>query len=63
MNTKISVVFSIIAIAAAVLLFTAGPVVTTHQASACWGGGCFTYGGWGIYSYGGFVSYGGFGGW
>ncbi len=60
MNTKISVVFSIIAIAAAVLLFAAGPLVTTHQAYACgWGGGCFTYGGWSIYSYGGFVSYGG----
>jgi hypothetical protein len=38
---------SIIAIAAAVLLFAAGPVLTTHQAYACWGGGCFTYGGWG----------------
>jgi hypothetical protein len=54
---------SIIAIAAALLLFAAGPVLTTHQAYACWGGGCFTYGGWGVYSYGGFVSSGGFGGW
>jgi hypothetical protein len=57
-------VFSIIAIAAAVLLFAAGPIVTTHQAYACWGGRCFTYGGWGTYTYGGFgVSSGGFGGW
>ncbi|MGA8083924.1 MAG: hypothetical protein WB988_18885 [Candidatus Nitrosopolaris sp.] len=53
MNTKTSVVFSIIAIAAAVLLFAAGPVVSTHQAWA-WGGGfggccgCFSCcGGWG----------------
>ncbi|MGA8081333.1 MAG: hypothetical protein WB988_05680 [Candidatus Nitrosopolaris sp.] len=56
MNTKTSVVFSIIAIAAAVLLFAAGPVVATHQALA-WGGGfggccgCFSgcggWGGWG----------------
>ena len=64
MDTKISVVFSFIAIAAAVLLFAAGPLVTTHQAFA-WGGGfggfggccgCFSCcgcGGWG----------GGFGGW
>jgi len=65
MHTKISVVFSIIALAAAVLLFAAGPVVANHQAYACWGGGwgggCITYGGWGTYSYGGFVSSGGFG--
>ncbi|HXX98541.1 MAG TPA: hypothetical protein VEL11_15665 [Candidatus Bathyarchaeia archaeon] len=59
MNTKISVVFSMIAIAAAVLVFAAGPVVTTHQAYAqFWGGGwgggfggccgCFSCcGGWG----------------
>jgi len=64
MNAKISMVFSIVAIAAAVLLFAAGPLVTTHQANACWGGGCFTYGGWGTYTYGGFgVGSGGFGGW
>ena len=48
MDTKISMMLSIIAIAAAVLLFAAGPVLTTHQAYACWGGGCFTYGGWGV---------------
>jgi hypothetical protein len=64
MNTKISVVFSIVAIAAAVLLFAAGPVVSTHQAYAqFWGGwgggwgggccGCCGCGGWG----------GGWGGW
>ena len=44
MNTKISVVFSIVAIAAAVLLFAAGPVVSTHQAYAQWWGG--GWGGW-----------------
>ncbi|MGB8933506.1 MAG: hypothetical protein WCC17_00195 [Candidatus Nitrosopolaris sp.] len=44
MNTKTSVVFSIIAIAAAVLLFAAGPVVSTHQAWA-WGGGFGGFGG------------------
>ena len=38
MNTKISVMFSMTAIVAAVLLFAAGPLVTTHQAYA-WGGG------------------------
>jgi hypothetical protein len=48
MNTKTSVVFSIIAVAAAVLLFAAGPIVSTHQALA-WGGG-------------GFGGFGGFGG-
>jgi hypothetical protein len=64
MNTKTSVVFSIIAIAAAVLLFAAAPIVSTHQALA-WGGfggfggfggccGCFSccgcggFGGWGF---------------
>ncbi|MGB6532491.1 MAG: hypothetical protein WBF33_30700 [Candidatus Nitrosopolaris sp.] len=41
---KTSVVFSIIAIAAAVLLFAAGPVVSTHQAWA-WGGGFGGFGG------------------
>jgi hypothetical protein len=45
MNTKISVMFSMIAIVAAVLLFAAGPLVTTHQAYA-WGGG-WGGGGWG----------------
>ena len=43
MNTKTSVVFSIIAVAAAVLLFAAGPIISTHQALA-WGG----FGGWGF---------------
>lgn len=60
MHTKTSVVISIIALAAAVLLFAAGPIVANHQAWACgggWGGwGCYTYGGWGSYSYGGFGS-------
>jgi hypothetical protein len=66
MNTKTSLVFGIIAVAAAVLLFAAVPGVMTHQTWACgggWGSGCFTFGGWSTYSYGGFVSSGGFGGW
>jgi hypothetical protein len=65
MNTKISVVFGIIAIAAAVLLFAAGPVVSTHQAYAQWGGGGWG-GGWGG-GFGGccgcFSCCGGWGGW
>jgi len=45
MNIKTDVVFGIIAIAAAVILFAAGPLVATHQAHAQfwgggWGGGC-----------------------
>ena len=44
MNMKTNLVFSIIAIAAAVVLFAAGPLVATHQAHAFWGGG---WGGWG----------------
>jgi len=69
MHTKATMVLSIIAIAATMLLFIAGPA--THQASACgWGGcgcggSCYTFGGWGTYTYGGFgvSSGGGFGGW
>jgi hypothetical protein len=67
MNAKTSVVFSIIAVAAAVLLFAAGPVVSTHQALA-WGGGFGGFGGWG--GFGGCCGCfsccgccGGFGGW
>ena len=67
MNTRITTVFVITGVIAAILLFAAGPLVATHQAAACggWGGGCFTYGGWGTYTYGGFgfSSGGGFGGW
>jgi hypothetical protein len=45
MNIKTNVVFGIIALAAAVILFAAGPLVATHQAHAqFWGGG---WGGWG----------------
>jgi len=56
MNIKTNVVFSIIAIAAAVILFAAGPLVATHQAHAQWWGGgwgggcgcgCGGWGGWG----------------
>jgi len=42
MNIKANVVFSIIAIAAAIILFAEGPLVATHQAHAQWWGG-----GWG----------------
>ncbi|MGC2569888.1 MAG: hypothetical protein WA364_00135 [Candidatus Nitrosopolaris sp.] len=69
MDTKKSLVFGIIAIAAAILLFAAGPAM--HQVWACGsgscgcGGSCFTFGGWGTYTYGGFgvSSDGSFGGW
>jgi hypothetical protein len=63
MHTKTSVVLSIIALVAGVLLFAAGPIAANHKAWACggwggWGGwGCYTYGGWGSYSYGGFGSF------
>jgi hypothetical protein len=58
MNTKTSIVFNIITIAAAVLLFAAGPVVATHQAWAC------GFGGWRPHFYGGYGGYSnnGFGG-
>jgi len=65
MNTKTSVVFGIIAVAAAVLLFAAGPIVSTHQALAWvggWGGGFGGFGGCcGCFSCCGCC--GGFGGW
>jgi hypothetical protein len=67
MSTRITTVFVITGVIAAILLFAAGPIVATHQVLACggWDGGCFTYGGWGTYTYGGFgfSSGGGFGGW
>ena len=66
-SNKKTIAISSIAIAAALALSAAGQLVATQQAYACWGGGwgggCFTYGGWGTYSYGGFVSSVGFGGW
>jgi hypothetical protein len=47
------------------LLFAAGPIVTTNQAWACGYGGCggYTYGGHGFYvdSGNGFYVYGGIG--
>ena len=62
MNTKISVVFGIIAVAAAALLFAAGPIVSTHQALA-WGGGFGGFGGCcGCFSCCGCGGFGGFGG-
>jgi len=48
MDTKISIVFSFIGIAAAVLLFAAGPLVATHQVFA------YGHGGYGGYGYGGY---------
>jgi hypothetical protein len=62
MDTKISIVFSSIAIAAAVLLFPAGPLVTTYQAFA-YGHGGYGHGGYGYggYGYGGY-GHGGYGG-
>jgi hypothetical protein len=58
MDTKISIVFSFIAIATAVLLVAAGPLVVTHQAFA-YGHGGFGgfhggYGGYGGYGHGGY---------
>jgi hypothetical protein len=37
MDTKISLVFGIIGVVAAILVFAAGPIVAPHQAWA-WGG-------------------------
>ena len=71
MDTKKSVVFGIIAVAAAVLLFAAGPIVSTHQALA-WGGGWGGGFGGGFGGFGGCCGcfsccgcggFGGFGGW
>jgi hypothetical protein len=65
MNTKISLVFGIISVVAAISVFAAGPIVATHQVSACGYGGCggYTYGGNGFYadSGNGFYVYGGIG--
>jgi hypothetical protein len=65
MNTRIGIVFSIISVVAAILLFAAGPIVATHQALACGYDGCrgYTYGGNGFYvdSGNGFYVYGGIG--
>jgi hypothetical protein len=66
MNTRIATVFGIVSVVAAMLLFAAGPIVATHQASACGYGGCggYTYGGSGFYTYGGSgFYYGNGGGW
>ncbi|MGB6527769.1 MAG: hypothetical protein WBF33_06645 [Candidatus Nitrosopolaris sp.] len=51
MDTKISIVFSFIAIAAAVLLFAAGPLVATYQVFA-YGHGGYGNGGYGNGGYG-----------
>ena len=69
MNTRITTVFVITGVIAAILMFAAGPIVAPHQALACDGGGCggYTYGGSGFYTYGGSGFYygngGGWGGW
>jgi hypothetical protein len=57
MDTKISIVFSFIAIATAVLLFAAGTLVATHQVFA-YGHGGYGYGGHGGYGHGGYGSNG-----
>jgi hypothetical protein len=67
MNTRITTVFVITGVVAAILLFAAGPIVM-HQALACYGGGCggyYIYGGSGFYTYGdsGFYYGSGWGGW
>ena len=54
-----TIALSFIAIAAAVLLFAAGPLVATHQAHAFWGGGC----GWGGCGGCGGCGWGGCDGW
>ena len=54
MDTKISIVFSFIAIAA-VLLFAAGPLVATYHAFA------YGHAGLGGYGRGGYGGYGGYG--
>jgi hypothetical protein len=65
MNTRIGLVFSIISVVGAILLFAVGPIIATPQASACGYGGCggYTYGGNGFYvdSGNGFYVYGGIG--
>jgi hypothetical protein len=65
MNTRIGLVFGIISVVRAILLFAVGPIIATHQASACGYGGCggYTYGGNGFYvdSGNGFYVYGGIG--
>jgi hypothetical protein len=65
MNTRLLLVFGIIGVVAAILVFAASPIIATHQVYACWGGGCggYTYGGNGFYvDYGnGFYAYGGIG--
>jgi hypothetical protein len=53
MHTKTGIVFGIVTIAAAVLLFAAGPVVAFHQAWAC------GFGGWRPHFYGGYPAYSG----
>jgi hypothetical protein len=54
MNTRITTVFIITGVIAAILLFAAGPIVM-RQTLACYGGGCggYIYGGSGFYTYGG----------
>jgi hypothetical protein len=51
MNTRIATLFAVVGVAA-ILVFAAGPIVATHQASACGYGGCggYTYGGNGFYA-------------
>ena len=65
MNTRFLLVFGIIGVVAAILVFAASPIIATNQAWACGYGGCggYTYGGHGFYvdSGNGFYVYGGIG--
>jgi hypothetical protein len=76
MNSKTSVAFSIVGIAAVIVLFASGPLVATHQAQAFMGRGGFghfghfgfgLHRGFGFHHFGfgfnrGFGGFGGFGG-
>jgi len=42
-----TIAMSALAIVAVLALFASAPLVTTHQASAFWGGGWGGWGGWG----------------
>jgi hypothetical protein len=47
-SNKQTIALSTVAVAVAIVLFAAGPLVATHQAQAFWGGGCgFPGWGWG----------------
>jgi len=53
MNTRLLLVFGIVSVVAAILLFAAGPLIATYQAFA------YGHGGYGGYGHGGYGGYGG----